>query len=171
MPGAIQKLYYSLTIEFFVEIQFCILYKKMLIHLSSNASEAATEITSVVGKPFTLSERQQLKGIRSPSMEITQTSLSIHNILTLENKVHTCTIVLYTKGITINIKVLNQSYALLIPFYKLSLYKGKAEEYSFYKDHYFIKVFVGSTNTTAHTFIKKIMRQRELNSPTSIEDL
>ena len=52
---------------------------------------------------------------------------------------------------------------------KLKIYKGKAEEYSIYRDHYFIKVEAKDDNV--HKFFKKLIAYKEDNAPTRIDDL
>ena len=47
-----------------------------------------------------------------------------------------------------------ETYALVIPYYKLNLYKGKAEKYSIYPDHYFIKI--KENIPRVHKFMKKV---------------
>ena len=54
-------------------------------------------------------------------------------------------------------------------YYKLKIYKGKAQEYSIYKDHYFIKIIADSDAT--HQFFNKINGQKIENLPPSFEDL
>ena len=43
-------------------------------------------------------------------------------------------------GIIIGFRSLLESYGLIIPYWKLKIYKGKAEEYSLYCDKHFIKI-------------------------------
>jgi hypothetical protein len=73
------------------------------------------------------------------------------------------------KGIVVGFRSLLESYALVIPYYKLSIYKGQASVYSIYKDQYFIKV--ESDAKAVQKFLKKIMDYKADNAPTSIEDL
>jgi hypothetical protein len=58
---------------------------------------------------------------------------------------------------------------LVIPYYKLKIYKGKAEEYSLYMDHYFIKVLADKKGI--HQYFKKVADEKIANTPTSFEDL
>ncbi|MBT8321267.1 MAG: hypothetical protein KJO90_06310, partial [Eudoraea sp.] len=73
------------------------------------------------------------------------------------------------KGIILRFRSLLETYALIIPYYKLSIYKGDAQIYSIYKDHYFIKV--KSDTKSIKQFFRKMMDYKVDNSPTSIEDL
>ena len=61
------------------------------------------------------------------------------------------------------------TYGLVIPYYKLKIYKGRAEEYSIYKDNSTIKV--AAKNKSTHAFFKKIANEKIKNMPPSIDDL
>ena len=76
----------------------------------------------------------------SGKLFITETSIDIHNLLVLDQNINQCNIELRPKGIIVHFRSLLKTYGLIIPYYKLKIYKGKAEEYSIYKDHSTIKV-------------------------------
>ncbi|WP_405380675.1 hypothetical protein [Maribacter sp. LLG6340-A2] len=141
----------------------------MLVNVSYNNKSVSKKIDAEVGKPFTLKERWALGGIGSPKLIITETSIDIRNLLILDNNRNTCNIEMRPKGIIVGFRSLLESYALVIPYYKLSIYKGQASVYSFYKDQYFIKV--ESDTKAVQKFLKKIMDYKADNAPTSIEDL
>lgn len=141
----------------------------MLVNESYNNKSVSKKIDAEVGKPFTLKERWALGGIGSPKLIITETSIDIKNLLILDNNRNTCNIEMRPKGIIVGFRSLLESYALVIPYYKLSIYKGQASVYSIYKDQYFIKV--ESDTKAVQKFLKKIMDYKADNAPTSIEDL
>ena len=103
------------------------------------------------------------KDLRNSSFS---TSFSNHFI---HRTINSCNIELRPKGIILRFRSLLETYGLVIPYYKLKIYKGKSEEYSFYKDQYFIKV--AASSKAVHDFVKKIQQQKMLNTPPSIEDL
>ena len=141
----------------------------MLVNVSYNNKEATRKIDDAVGKPFTLKQRWAMGGIGSPKLIITETSVEIRNLLILDNNRDTCNIEMRPKGIIVGFRSLLESYALIIPYYKLSLYKGEASVYSIYRDNYFIKV--ESDTKAVQKFFKKILGYKADNAPTSIEDL
>ena len=141
----------------------------MLVNVSYNNKSVSKKINAEVGKPFTLKERWALGGMGSPKLIITETSIDIRNLLILDNNRNTCNIEMRPKGIIVGFRSLLESYALVIPYYKLSIYKGQASVYSIYKDQYFIKV--ESDTKAVQKFLKKIMDYKADNAPTSIEDL
>ncbi|RXG12579.1 hypothetical protein DSM03_10560 [Leeuwenhoekiella aestuarii] len=143
----------------------------MLLNVSYNNPEVKRKIDTEVGPPFTIRERLKRKGIGSSKLIITGTSVEIHNLLILDSYINTCTIEMRPNGIIIGFRSLLESYALIIPYYKLSLYKGKAEEYGIYRDHYFIKIRAKANDKSTHKFIKKIMDYKAENLPLGPKDL
>lgn len=140
----------------------------MLVNISYNDRELTDRIISEVGKSFNLRERFKHKGIGSPRLRITGCSLDIHNLLVLDQNTNTCNIELRPKGIIIRFRSLLETFALVIPFYKLSLYKGKADEYGIYKDHSFIKIAAPAKEV--HQFMTKLSRIRDEQRPSFIDD-
>ncbi|WP_271782910.1 hypothetical protein [Aquimarina algiphila] len=143
----------------------------MLVNNSYKNPELTKKINHEVGAPFTLKQRIKLGGIGSPKLHITESSIQIHNLLILDNTLNTCNIELRPKGILIGFHVRLETYLLVIPFYKLNIYKGKAEEYSIYRDHYFIKFRALKNDVAIHKFVKKILSYKIDNSPSNIQDL
>lgn len=141
----------------------------MLLNVSYNNPEVTRKVDSEVGKPFKLKERWKLGGIGSPKLFITSTSLEIRNLLILDNNLDSCNIELRPKGIVIRFRSLLETYALVIPYYKLVIYKGDLGIYSIYRDHYFIKV---KADTKAiQKFFRKLLDYKSDNAPTSIDEL
>ncbi|GGG55360.1 hypothetical protein GCM10011414_26510 [Croceivirga lutea] len=141
----------------------------MLVNVSYNDKKIREKIDSEVGKPFTLKERIKLAGIGSPKLEITEASVEIRNLLILDNNADCCNIEMRPNGIILGFRSLLESYALIIPFYKLTIYKGDLAVYSIYKDHYFVKV--KADTKAVQKFFKKLLDYKTDNRPTSIEDL
>ena len=126
----------------------------MLKNVSYNNSKIKSEINDVLGNPFTIFERIKLRGVGSPKYIISQTDSIITNLLNLDNNTNQCNIELRPKGIIVSFRSLLETYALIIPFYKLKLFKGQSNVYSIYIDKYFIKIL--AKNKNEHDFIKKI---------------
>jgi len=141
----------------------------MLVNVSYNNKELTRKIDDAVGKPFPLKERWNMGGIGSPKLFITETSVEIRNLLILDNNVNCCNIELRPKGIIVRFRSLLETFALVIPFYKLTIYKGDFAVYSVYRDHHFIKV--RADTKAIQKFFKKLLNYKVDNAPTSIEDL
>ena len=141
----------------------------MLVNVSYNNKEITRKVDAEVGKSFTLKERFAMNGIGSPKLFITETSAEIHNLLILDHNLDTCNIEMRPKGIIIRFRSLLETFALVIPYYKLTVYKGDLGIYSLYKDHHFIKV---KADTKAiQKYFRKILDYKTDHASTSIEDV
>lgn len=141
----------------------------MLLNVSYNDQKIKEQIDREVGAPFSLRERWKLGGIGSSKLAITYSSIDIHNLLVLDNNNNSCSIELRPKGIIVRFRSLLETYGLIIPYYKLKIYKGQAQEYSVYKDQFCIKVEAIEKST--HEFFKKINTQKIAALPTPLEEL
>jgi len=141
----------------------------MLLNVSYTDKKVTKKIIDALGKPFTIRERIRLGGIGSPKLEITQASVAIRNLLILDNNADCCNIEMRPGGIIVGFRSLLESYALVIPFYKLTIYKGDLGIYSIYRDNYFIKV--KADTKAVQKYFRKLLDYKADNAPTSIEDL
>lgn len=133
----------------------------MLKNVSYNDDKTINEIDDFVGKPFSIFKRLKIGGIGSSKLLITKTDSIINNLLELDNNINYCNIEIRPKGIILRFRSLLETYALVVPYYKLKLFKGKSNEYSVYIDKYFVKVHVGKKSE--HNFFKKISSLRISN--------
>ncbi len=141
----------------------------MLVNVSYTNKEITRKIDEAVGQPFTLKERWAMGGIGSPKLFITETSIEIRNLLLLDNNRDSCNIELRPKGIILRFRSLLETFALIIPYYKLTVYKGDLAVYSVYRDQYFVKV--QADTKAVQKFFRKMLDYKADNAPTSIEDL
>ena len=139
------------------------------MNVSYNNKSITKKIDEEVGKPFTLRERWAMGGIGSPKLIITDASIEIRNLLILDNNRDTCNIEMRPKGVILRFRSLLETFALIVPYYKLTLYKGESSVYSVYMDHYFVKV--ASDTKAVQKFFKKLLAHKADNIPTSLEDL
>lgn len=142
----------------------------MLLHVSYNDSENTRKIDAELGKPFSLLQRLKMGGIGSPKLVMTDASIQISNLMNLDNNRNVCNIELRPHGIIVGFRSNLDSYALIIPYYKLVVYKGKAEEYSIYKDSYFIKVEAKSKDKNVHSFMKKLLWEKNKSISSAPEE-
>lgn len=145
-----------------------ILTLNMLLNISYNDIKQKKEIDKLVGKPFSIKERLKMGGIGSEKLIISSASVNIRNLLLLDNNINKCNIELRPKGIIVFFRSLLETYGLIIPYFKLKIYKGKAEEYSIYKDSFYIKVL--ADKKSIHKFFKKIIKNRLENILPSIDE-
>lgn len=133
----------------------------MLKNISYNDSKVFDEINNYVGKPYTIFQRLRIGGIGSSKLIINKADSKITNLLNLDNNINKCNIEIRPKGIIIRFRSLLETYGLIIPFFKLKLFKGKANEYSIYIDNFFVKVQINKKDE--HDFFKKITKMRISN--------
>ncbi|MDF0717067.1 hypothetical protein PY092_12970 [Muricauda sp. 334s03] len=141
----------------------------MLLNVSYSDKDISKKIDDALGKPFPIKERFAMDGIGSPKLHITEASLDIYNLLVLDNNLNTCNIEIRPNGIIVRFRSRLETYGLIIPYYKLNVYKGDIGIYSIYMDHYFIKV--RSDTKAIQRFFRKLMDHRADNLPTNLEDL
>ena len=126
----------------------------MLLNVSYNNPKQEQAITDLVGKPFSLRDRIRFSGVGSPKLQIVSSSPKIANLLLLDNNHDVCNIEIRPKGIIVRFRSLLENYALVIPFYKLSVFKGKYASYSLHADGQ--KIEIHSDKMTSK-FFSKIM--------------
>jgi hypothetical protein len=141
----------------------------MLVNVSYNNKEITRKVDDEVGPPFKLKERWTMGGIGSPKLFITEASIEIRNLLILDNNLDSCNIEMRPKGIIVRFRSLLETFALVIPFYKLTIYKGDFAVYSIYRDHYFIKV--RSDTKAIQKFFRKLLDYKADNGPVDILDM
>jgi len=127
----------------------------MLLNVSYNRPKIKEQIDESVGKAFTLMERIKMGGIGSGKLVIDSSSIQIHNLLILDSYRNVCSIEIRPKGILLSFRSILETYALVIPFHKLKIYKGDSKQYSIYMDTYFVKV--KADQKRIHQFMKKLL--------------
>jgi len=133
----------------------------MLRNISYNDHKIKEEIIKMIGHPFSFFERIKMNGIGSSNLKIQRCSSEIENLLNLDNNDNRCNIEIRKKGIIVRFRALLETYALIIPYYKLKLFKGESSVYSIYIDNYYIKILANNKNV--HDFFKKILKYRNSN--------
>ena len=126
----------------------------MLMNVSYKDPEQEQTITDLVGKPFSLRDRIKFSGVGSPKLQIVSSSPKIANLLLLDKNLDVCNIEIRPKGIIVRFRSLLETYAMVIPFYKLSVFKGKSNSYSIHADGQ--KIEIRSDKHTSK-FFSKIM--------------
>ncbi len=132
----------------------------MLLNTTYNDPEIKLKIKELVGDPFPLFARLKMKRIGSPKLLITKCSRDIAFILDADQSINSCNIELRPFGIIIAFQKKLETYNLIIPYYKLTIYKGSSDEYTFFIDQHFIKVLAKSSQKTALNFINEIIANK-----------
>lgn len=126
----------------------------MLINDSYNHKEVNRQVIKAVGKPYGLLERIKMKGIGSPRLVMLESSPQIDQLMKLDNNVNWCFIEMRPEGIIIRFRSLLETFALVIPYWKLVVYKTDASVYTIYKDEFFVRVTVRTAGE--HKFMQRI---------------
>lgn len=143
----------------------------MLFNVSYNNPEIKRKINAAVGNSFSFRERLKQRGIGIGHLIITDASSNVKELLDRDNNRNKCNIELRPQGIIIGFRSLLESCALVIPYWKLNLYKGTAEGYSFYINQHFIKIEAKAKDKRTHAFIKRILQQKATLALPKIDDL
>lgn len=130
----------------------------MLYNVSYNTPEITSKIDKEVGKSYGLLHRLKNGGIGSPKLFVNSSSNEIDELFSLDSYINSCNIELRPKGIIIRFRSILETFALPIPYYRLNLYKGKADEYSIYVEHHFIKV--RADRPSIHYFFERILNAK-----------
>jgi hypothetical protein len=69
-----------------------------------------------------------------------------------------CSIELRPKGIIVHFKSRLDTYALPIPYHKLSIYKGEAATYSLFVDQHKLKI--NGEDLKVKSFINKVLQEK-----------
>ena len=133
----------------------------MLLNISYNSDKNEELILSLVGEPYNIWSLIKIGKIGSPRLQIISASKEISKLLSYDNNIDWCNIELRPKGVIIRFRSLLETYGLIIPYYKLTLFKSDSNEYSFYCDTIKIKVLSNTKNSI--DFIKKILIQKNKN--------
>ncbi len=127
----------------------------MLLNISYNRPKIKEQIDNNIGAAFSLIDRLKMGGIGSGKLVIDTTSQQIHNLLILDSYRNVCSIEMRPQGILLSFRSILETYALVIPYRKLHIYKGKSEQYSIYMDSYFVKV--KADEKRIHKFMRKVL--------------
>ena len=135
----------------------------MLYNISYKDPKIEREINELVGKSYSLIENLKKGGIGSPKLFITRCSAAIYDLLHVNNTVKFCNIELRPKGIIIGFQSRLDVYALVIPYYKLVLFKP-GNSITFHIDHHYISIDYSKNSKGVQKFISKLEMDKEKNA-------
>lgn len=135
----------------------------MLYSISYHDKKITQIINDKVGKPFGFIENIKRKGIGSPRLIITNSCAEIAQILNRNNSIKYANIELRPHGIIIGFQSQLEVFALVIPFYKLVIFKP-GNTITFHVDQYFISFSYTASNKNLMAFLKKMDTQKSLQA-------
>lgn len=128
----------------------------MLLNTTHNDKKIITQINDLVGKPYGLLDNFKLKGIGSPRLDIVKASNEIEKLLNRDNHRNYGNIELRPNGILFRFHTRLETYALVIPYYKLVIFKP-GNSYTLHIDQHFVSFEALPTHKSIHRFVEKIM--------------
>ena len=132
----------------------------MLKNLSYKDPQIEKQINSLVGDEFSLMKKLKLKGAGSRKLYIKKCDNEIYDLLRNDYELSVCNIEIRPKGIIIYIKSSLETYGLIIPYYKLVIFKVGNEDYTINADTNFLKIRI--KNRSDHGFMKKVNSQKAI---------
>lgn len=142
----------------------------MLLNISYNDKKTNQTVIDLIDKPFGLIDNIKLSGVGSPRLDILKTSEEIAKLLSYDNNRNFCNIELRPKGIILRFRSLLETFALVIPYHKLIIFKP-GNSFTFHCDQHFISIDAPPNNKSVNGFIEKVLQQKTENTPTFIDDL
>ena len=130
----------------------------MIYNISYKDNKQIELINNSVGKPYSLIDKIKLGGVGSPKYYIKSSDKKIDSLLILDNNDNTCNIEMRPKGIIIRFRSLLETYALIIPYFKLSIFKPTGDTYSIHSGENKIIIFTKTENK--RKFIKRVLEQK-----------
>ena len=130
----------------------------MFKNLSYKDPQIEKQINSLVGKELSLIKKLKLKGAGSRKLYIKKCDNEIYDLLSNDYDLSVCNIEIRPKGIIIYIKSKLETYGLVIPYYKLVIFKVGDEDYTINADTNFLKIRI--KNMSDHRFMKKVNSQK-----------
>lgn len=112
----------------------------MLLNISYNDRDIQQKVNESVGRSFSIIQRIKMKGAGSPKMRVQEASEEIQELLDFDNNINTCSIELRPKGVIIHFRSILETYGVVIPYYKLTIYKTDAKHYTIYSGEHRIRV-------------------------------
>ena len=130
----------------------------MIYNISYKDNKQIELINNSVGKPYSLIDKIKLGGVGSPKYYIKSSDKKIDSLLILDNNDNTCNIEMRPKGIIIRFRSLLETYALIIPYFKLSIFKPTGNTYSIHSGEN--KIIIITQTENKRKFIKRVLEQK-----------
>lgn len=130
----------------------------MLVNTSYNDKKINQEIDTLVGAPIGFFERIKMGGVGSPQMRIRTASKEILSLLNKNTNRDIANIELRPKGIIVRFHSRLENYALVIPYFKLTLFKGEKDSSAVFCDQH--KITFELYNKEVSNFIKRLLSEK-----------
>lgn len=109
----------------------------MLVNVSYKNKEQEELVDNTLGKGYNIVSRIRSGAFGSPKLFITGCSSEIHELLMVDFRTKTANIEIRPNGIIVGFQSRLDAYGLVIPFYRMDIYRN-GEEFSIYHQHHVI---------------------------------
>ena len=142
----------------------------MIRETTYSIKEVRQEITAAVGKPISFLKRLKMGGNGSQRYVIIEAFKQLEALIDVDNKSRFCNIELRENGIILHFRSRLETFAWIIPFHTLSLFKSE-NSLSIFSGSEFVRVRPAHNSPLSQKFIQKIltwkaekyMQQNEIN--------
>jgi len=143
----------------FLLVMLLVNYSDMIRNVTYNDKEIKDEIRQEVGDSYSFFHRLKLGGTGSPRFVIVEASKDFNNFLELDNNINYCNIELRPEGIIVAFRSLLETFAWIVPYHMLVLYKSKGTV-TVYAGEHFMRLQTLYKNKGDNNFIRKLLHLR-----------
>ena len=131
----------------------------MVRNISYNKKELKEEILLEVGKGFSLFKRLRLGGNGSQRYVIKEASKELEKLANLDNKTNFCNIELRERGIILRFRSRLETYAWIVPYYLLSVFKNE-DHFSIFAGAEFVRLTPAHNASLNTRFLTKLLEMK-----------
>jgi len=140
----------------------------MIKETTYNIKEIKNEIRELVGRPMSLLKRIRIGGNGSQRLVILEASKDIEELINFDNRSKFCNIELRDKGMIMHFRSRLETYAWIVPFHLLSLFKTD-NSFAIYAGSEFVRLAPAHNSAINSKFFNKMLELKaELTQNTSI---
>lgn len=131
----------------------------MSVFITTHSNKKNREsINNLVGKAYNLWDRIQMGGIGSPRLMVEEVSMQLDMVMNKRTQVNYASIELRPKGIIMHFTKGVQSFAWVIPYYRLSIFTG--DQMTIHGAGNFARLRRDNRNQSVHQFILKLLKEK-----------
>ena len=131
----------------------------MIRETTYNIKEVRQEIAAVAGRSISLFKRLKMGGNGSQRLVIVEAFKDLEALIDVDNRSRFCNIELRENGIILHFRSRLESFAWVVPFHILSLFKSD-DSLSIYAGAEFVRVKAAHNSTLNQKFINKILAMK-----------
>lgn len=133
--------------------------KADIVDLTTPNKKVKEHIIDVVGKPYNLWKKFQLKGVGSPRLVISDYSEGFHSYFHQKQEINFSTVEIRPLGVLVHFYQKQSHFAWVIPFYRLNYYHTST--HGLYAEGQYIRFHKEFLKQDFEPFFKKLMNHRK----------